>query len=115
LPRWSSAAASEAGLPCSACERLASLLPDVPVLVGYVRQEAGQALEFRLRALDELRLLHQVAGRITAQSKFREDDQVGAALYAVSCVFHNPVYVPGKIANRRVDLGECDPHQWPVL
>ena len=83
----------------------------VPDQSRNIGKELGQALQLRLRASDKTRLLHQIARRITAKCEFRKNHEVRASLKRAPREPYNPVHIAGKIANRRVDLGQSDFHE----
>ncbi len=53
-------------------------------------------------------LQHQVLGLIAAEKQLAEHDQVRARLRRVRAGLPDPVRIAGDIADRGIELGECD-------
>ena len=51
----------------------------------------------------------EVFGRVSANTQFREYNQLGAhVISGAGCVFNDLLCVAGDIADRQINLGQCD-------
>jgi len=70
----------------------------------------GEGVE-RLEVVpDERGTQHEVFGRVAGERELGEDEDVGRGLGGAGCPGRQALDVPVEVADRGVDLRECDPH-----